>query len=87
MKPDKATRQLLDALGGEYAVRLEHGELGDLYLADLEQLLTRGMVFACGFSGSRCNYILYPFDEGRALPFTGQFLEDMVRIRAKRVLE
>lgn len=48
-KPDKVTEQLLDALGVEGASRLEHGELGDLYVADLDQFLTRGMVFV--FSG------------------------------------
>ncbi len=82
-KPDEATQLLLDALGGEGAARLEHGELGDLYLAHLDELLTRGIVFVT--PGSHCTYILYPMDEGHALPDTELFLDDMTRINATRV--
>jgi len=81
------TQLLLDALGVEGASRLERGELGDLYIADLDQLLTRGMVFVfSGVGSSGTTYILYPFDEGQSLPYTQQFLEDMDRLDATRVL-
>jgi len=83
-RPDKATQLFLDVLGVEGASRLEHGELGDLYIADLDQLLTRGMVFVC--LPSHPTYILYPMGDGQAYPDTVQFLEDMAQLDATRVL-
>ena len=84
-KADEAARKPLDTLGDGFTVWLEHGELGDLYYTELDELVTRGMVFASAVAGSCCNYILYPFDEAHSLPDAELFLNDMKHIGAARV--
>lgn len=85
-RPDKATQHLLDALGDENSARLEHGELGDLYVVNLDEFFSRGMVFVLSDRlGSFCTYILYPFEDNQALPDTDQFLNDMARIEVTPV--